>query len=74
MFLLSASEDATEVTPCPAGSARGEAYQIEGIEKFTKCKKCDWKLGKYQKDTGQVECKDVPDGSFIGMCCGDSFT
>ena len=66
--MIAENEDATVITICEPGFARGEAFYNDGDNKFIECRKCDWKQGKYQTDTGQAECKDVPDGSFVGMC------
>ena len=65
-YQFSATADATDTEPCPAGSARGDMFFNEGDEKFTKCRQCDWKQGKFQKDTGRAICKKVPDGFFVG--------
>ena len=66
--LIAEDESATVITMCEPGFARGDLFFNEKEEeKFTKCKKCDWKQGKYQKDAGQPDCKDVSDGSFVGM-------
>ena len=60
------SADAEGMTACVKGFARGEFFFDEDA-KFTACKKCNWKLGEYQKTSGQGRCDTVVEGYHVGM-------
>ena len=62
------SVNAEGMTPCNEGFARGEFFFDEDA-KFTACRKCDWKLGEYQKTGGQDRCDTVVEGYHVGMSC-----
>ena len=56
---------------CGPGTARSTATDEEFYdddEKYTKCRKCDWKKGEWQDLHGKPNCKQVDDGRVVGQC------
>ena len=62
---LISDESAKKTIPCEKGHARGDSFFKEGA-RYTECRKCNWKMGKYQDESGRAKCKDVSEGHVVG--------